>query len=137
MNLFTYGSLMFDNVWSRVVSQGYESTPASLSGYVRKYVNNDSYPVIFKYSSDISIEGKLYFNITPHDLDLVDEFEGEYYLRQTIQVRLPDGSSLPAETYVLKDEFRHLASDLDWDADHFASTEIHHFLERYAGDFRS
>lgn len=134
MNLFTYGSLMFDAVWSRVVSQGYESTHASLSGYARKCIKEESYPVVLKSKKHTATEGILYFNITPQDLALVDEFEGDYYLRETVRVRLADGSSLPAETYVLKDEFRHLASDRDWDAAHFAGSAIHHFLERYAED---
>jgi len=132
MNLFTYGSLMFDAVWSRLVSRPYESSPASLSGYVRKCVKNDLYPIVFKGDENISIDGMLYFNIEPQDLAMLDEFEGEYYLREAVRVRLADGSFLPAETYVLKDEFRHLASDQDWDAAHFASIGIHHFIEKYS-----
>jgi len=132
MNLFTYGSLMFDAVWSRLVSQPYENSPAALSGYARKCVSGDSYPVVFKGDEYYSIAGMLYFNITPQDLAVLDEFEGEYYLREAVQVRLPDGSFQPAETYVLKDEFRHLASDRDWDADRFATDGIHHFIEKYS-----
>jgi len=61
---------------------------------------------------------------------VLDEFEGKYYFREVIQVRLPDRSLLPAETYVLKDEFRYLATNQDWDADRFATDGIRHFIEK-------
>lgn len=133
MHLFTYGSLMFDAVWQRVVTGYYENHPATLSGFVRKCVKNEPYPVVFRENTGNSIDGVLYLNIMPKDLALLDEFEGEYYVREPITVHLPDGSSLAAEVYMLKDQFRHIATDHDWDAEMFERYGLHTFLERYQG----
>ncbi|MCX5753855.1 MAG: gamma-glutamylcyclotransferase, partial [Candidatus Krumholzibacteria bacterium] len=48
MNLFTYGSLMFDEVWSRLVRGDYLQRPGRLHGFTRRQVCDDVYPVIFK-----------------------------------------------------------------------------------------
>lgn len=45
-HLFTYGSLMFENVWRRVVSGRYRSTPATLHGYRRQRVRGEDYPAL-------------------------------------------------------------------------------------------
>jgi len=133
LNLFTYGSLMFEPVWSRLVSGHYPASPASLAGFVRRCVKDESYPVIFRGLPTDTVEGVLYRNLTAGDLDLLDAFEGDYYVREAVTLRLPDGSACPAQTYVLKDQYRHLADDREWDVDRFASTDIHHFLTQYTG----
>jgi len=133
LNLFAYGSLMFETVWSRLVSGHYPASPATLAGFIRRCVKEDSYPVIFRGSSSDSVEGVLYRNISDKDLAVLDAFEGDYYAREAVTLLLPDGSTFPAQTYVLKDQYRHLASDLEWDAARFASTDIHHFLTQYSG----
>jgi len=48
MNLFTYGSLMFAEVWSQLVRGDYVKRPARLHGFTRRRVHGDVYPVIFK-----------------------------------------------------------------------------------------
>ena len=133
LNLFTYGSLMFEPVWSRLVSGHYPASPATLAGFVRRCVKDDSYPVIFRGSSTDMVEGVLYRNVTNEDIAVLDAFEGDYYAREAVTLRLPDGSAFPAQTYVLKDQYRHIADDREWDAARFSSTDIHHFLAQYSG----
>ncbi|HXH71763.1 MAG TPA: gamma-glutamylcyclotransferase [Mariprofundaceae bacterium] len=137
MHLFTYGSLMFDDVWQKLAVGQYATLPASLSGYARKCVNDDSYPVVFKSDVKMTVDGLLYLNVTPQDFAVLDEFEGEYYTREVVEVRLSEGTPLLAATYVLKDAYRHIASDQDWDVDCFANVGIHHFLERYGEELRA
>jgi len=75
----------------------------------------------------------LYRNITTEDLTRLDLFEGDYYTREAVTLQLPDGSTSPAQTHVLKDRYRHLADEQEWDPARFGSTDIHHFLTKYEG----
>lgn len=78
-HLFTYGSLMFEDVWNRLVRGNYLSQQATLMGYARRSVKNDEYPVIFK---PMSLSGVVYYDISDEDMITLDAFEGEYYERK-------------------------------------------------------
>lgn len=133
MHVFTYGSLMFEPVWQRVVQGDYASRPAWLHGYVRKCVKSEAYPVVFKGVSAFPVDGMLYLNVHRQDVDLLDKFEGEFYVREPVSVKLADGSETMAMTYILKETYRHIATDQHWDIEKFALTGIHQFLQQYRG----
>lgn len=133
MHIFTYGSLMFNQVWSRVVQGHYPCSAAHLMGFVRKGVIGAEYPVIYPGASEARVDGTLYFNVSTGDMTRLDEFEGIYYDRQSVSVTLQDGSSADAEVYVLETEYHHIASDLDWDLELFKDRGLNSFLENYNG----
>lgn len=130
-NVFTYGSLMFDPVWSRVVAGTYDRLEAVLHGYDRKRIRDDVYPVIFPASPLSRVEGIVYQAVTATDLARLDSFEGEYYFRKTAQVVLADTFSLAAEVYVLKEEYYVIISPDSWDPVQFSTTDIHYFMHSY------
>ena len=134
INIFTYGSLMYDLVWSRVVAGTYERSEAVLQGYDRKGLQDEVYPVIVPSSPHSQIEGIIYRDVTSSDLARLDKFEGEYYLRKTELVILPDMAELSAEIYVLKEEYFSIISPKDWDPVHFSTTGIHYFMHQYMGN---
>src|SRR5271155_1290355 len=74
-HLFTYGSLMFAEVWSRVVHGIYRQMPARA-------------------------EGVVYFDVSPADVASLDVFEGEQYQRQVIHVRVTGGDAIAVHAYV-------------------------------------
>ena len=130
-NIFTYGSLMFDQVWSRVVEGDYARDEAILQGYDRKGARNEVYPVLFPASPHSQVQGMVYFDVSFSDLAKLDQFEGEYYIRETEQVVTEEAEVISAEVYVLKEEYYTIISHEDWDAEHFSTTGIHLFLHRY------
>ena len=134
INIFTYGSLMYDLVWSRVVAGTYERSEAVLQGYDRKGLRDEVYPVIVPSSPHSQIEGIVYCDVTSSDLARLDKFEGEYYFRKTEPVILSDMTELSAETYVLKEEYYSIISPKDWDPVHFSTTGIHYFIHQYMGN---
>jgi len=131
IHIFTYGSLMFDPVWSRVVTGKYESCEAILEGYDRKGLRDEVYPVIVPSAPHSQVHGILYRNVASSDLTALDRFEGEYYFRKAEQVMTFDRQLLPAETYVLKEEYYMLLSPKDWDPVYFSTTGIHIFIHSY------
>ena len=133
IHVFTYGSLMYEPVWSRVVSGVYPSQEAMLSGYKRRKVINESFPAILPGTNDDIVEGRLYFNIRHHDLKLLDRFEGELYRRQVVECQNPEGERFTAHAYVFRQRHRHMVSEQAWDPEWFERTGIKIFMKRYAG----
>ena len=101
-HLFTYGSLMFEDVWNRLVRGNYLSQKATLMGYARRSVKNDEYPVIFQ--ADELVEGVVYYDINKEDMITLDAFEGEYYERKEVEL-LVKNEPVHACVYVLKEHY--------------------------------
>ncbi|HEX8884050.1 MAG TPA: gamma-glutamylcyclotransferase family protein, partial [Noviherbaspirillum sp.] len=74
-NVFTYGSLMFAEVWQPLVSGRYPSGPAVLAGYRRFAVPGVTYPGIVAAPGQ-EVAGLLYRDVAPDDLARLDLFEG-------------------------------------------------------------
>jgi len=122
---------MFDLVWSRIVDSGYERCEAILQGYDRKAVRSEVYPVIVPASAYSRVEGIVYFDVSLQDLARLDQFEGEYYFRKTAEIIIPGNTILPAEIYVLKEEYYWIITHQEWDPVDFAARGIHLFMHRY------
>ena len=127
-NVFTYGSLMFAEVWQRVVRGHYQSHAATLNGYRRYAVRDDTYPGIIA-CPDSAVNGLVYTGVDADDLARLDEFEGELYLR--IDAVAIDTQGYPAnvQTYLCRDA--ECLSDQLWSPETFA---LSRFLETYCRD---
>ena len=133
-NIFTYGSLMFPEVWERVVGANYRGSCAELDGYLRRQLRDDIYPVIVPHGPGSHVEGILYFGVTREDLARLDRFEGKYYVRRSVEViTRREGSSCEAFAYVLSKQYDHLLSDREWDPGFFREHGLRLFLDHYAG----
>ncbi|WP_420475715.1 gamma-glutamylcyclotransferase family protein [Noviherbaspirillum sp. ST9] len=98
-HVFTYGSLMFPEVWQRVVRGDYRSTPARLDGYARFEIAAETYPGMVAAAGS-SVEGVLYFDVSFADMAALDAFEGTQYRRDMVRVVLESGESVEAGTYI-------------------------------------
>ena len=132
IHIFTYGSLMFNPVWSTVVTGTYEHCPARLPGFVRRSIRGEDYPAIIADRLAATVDGVLYLGVDRDDLARLDAFEGTIYFRQQVQVRTAD-NLFAAETYVLGNAYRHLLGDEPWRPEAFEKTGIHRFLDSYHG----
>ena len=133
LHIFTYGSLMFQRVWSSLVSDQYDQRDAILHGYVRKRVQSETYPAALQGETHDKIRGKVYLDVNEADIKKLDAFEGVYYQQRIVELELADNSRLAACIYVFKDEYRHLATEQDWDPDWFAKVGIESFMQQYQG----
>jgi gamma-glutamylcyclotransferase (GGCT)/AIG2-like uncharacterized protein YtfP len=122
---------MFDTVWSRVVAGSYDRSNATLQAYDRKGLRGEEYPVIVPSSLHSQVQGVVYHDVSPADLTRLDHFEGEYYFRKTEQVITEKMATIPAEIYVLKEEYYTLISHRKWDPVHFTTTGIHYFIHKH------
>jgi len=106
MTLFTYGSLMFEPVWRRLVAHPCASMRAVLPGFRRERVAGETYPGIVPDATAQTL-GRVYFGINEEDLRRLDHFEGAAYQRTPVTVWIGSASdesiSIEVETYVFRD----------------------------------
>lgn len=133
VNVFTYGSLMFEPVWTRVVQGRYRSTAARLFGYVRKKVREEEYPAVVPAEAEAEVHGVLYLNVALYDLQRLDRFEGPRYRRRQTALILPDGGRSPGFVYVFREKYRDQLDSEEWDPQEFSRTGIYKFLNHYEG----
>jgi gamma-glutamylcyclotransferase (GGCT)/AIG2-like uncharacterized protein YtfP len=127
-NVFTYGSLMFADVWTRVVVGRYRSVVATLTDHGRFAVAEQSYPGMIP-SLGATVEGVLYLEVDEADVARLDHFEGDDYARTSIALTCADGVARGGETYVYQLADRLLP--LPWNPDAFA---MDHFIATYCRD---
>jgi gamma-glutamylcyclotransferase (GGCT)/AIG2-like uncharacterized protein YtfP len=149
MHLFTYGTLMFPEVWQAVVGRQFETSPAQLPGYRICRVAGALYPGIIAVDSPLtpdlrpltssSVPGLLYFNLDADSLARLDAFEGHEYIRRSVTVFCKDdtcalGRELTADTYIVPTDSAHILTPEPWTAaDFLAHGHLAEFLARYSG----
>ena len=118
MNLFAYGTLIFDDVMMRVTGRTFQGRAAVLQGYARYGMMSGPYPGIVQKKGS-AVEGKLYFHIDDDSLKRLDEFEGDQYDRIHVKVKDEKGRLQDALTYKVKDACAHQVSCEAWRPEQF------------------
>ena len=132
MNIFVYGSLMFDEVWTALISEPYDNVAARLDGFKRLEVREQEYPGMIEAQKSV-VDGRLVLGVQNADLLVLDRFEGEYYRRAQVVVSANDGRLFDAQTYIFKDDYSYLLGNNEWDVDRFCNNGIKLFLAEYGG----
>lgn len=130
IHIFTYGSLMHETVWQKIVKGNYRSEPYTVEGFIRRKISGRSYPgLIAKPESKIT--GVLYYNVSSQDIAALDEYEGDEYLRKTLKT-LHDGKHSVIQGYLYVGDQQKF-SDEEWDYHDFVSYDLDAFLNHYIG----
>jgi gamma-glutamylcyclotransferase (GGCT)/AIG2-like uncharacterized protein YtfP len=132
VNLFTYGSLMCDDIMFAVVNCQLERSNAVLKGYYRTKVQNEEYPGIIP-QSDSQVDGVLYLDLPEAAIEQLDVFEGEYYDRQGVQIYSEKFGETDAMTYVVKPQYCHLLTYTEWSFADFLEVGKQKFERAYFG----
>lgn len=132
MNLFAYGTLMDTEIMTEVSGARHRSRKATLLEYVRKTVQGEVYPAITRQSGS-SVDGIVYFNVSPEAFDRLDIFEGSLYDRCEAVAICDDGECVETYTYVITaNSIRHLSGD-DWSYENFLKNHKQLFQGDYQG----
>jgi gamma-glutamylcyclotransferase (GGCT)/AIG2-like uncharacterized protein YtfP len=131
MNIFTYGSLMYEPVWRRVVAGEYRARTGRVRGFARRRIAGESYPGLTRASADDSVEGVLYLDVSGADVAALDRFEGEGedYARVPVAVHLAGGASAAACTYLYLHADR--LEESPWEPTRFEAEDLPRFLATY------
>ncbi len=124
-HVFTYGSLMFPQIWQRVVRGTYGSAAARLDGHARFEIAEETYPGVIAQDG-ASVAGLLYFDVSAQDVAALDAFEGTEYRREAVQVTLDSGATVGADTYIYL--LPQKLSDSPWQPERFQ-------MERFIGSY--
>ena len=98
-HVFTYGSLMFPEVWTRVVRGAYRPLPARVTGYARHGVRAETYPGALAAPGAL-LEGVLWLDVGADDLARLDRFEGPDYQRIAVRASGADARARAAVMYL-------------------------------------
>jgi gamma-glutamylcyclotransferase (GGCT)/AIG2-like uncharacterized protein YtfP len=131
-NIFTYGSLMFERVWQRVVRGRYGHHRAVLKGWRRLSIRGREYPGAIPGAG--WIEGVLWLRVSASDVGRLDRFEGVEYSRTacTVEGTGPSGA-IKAYIYRFRDAHCHRLMERPWDAAAFERIGVWRFLRQYPG----
>ena len=72
--LFIYGTLLYEEVWLKIVGRHAHKYPAKVVGWCRKYMNNKLYPGIVR-SHDNEVDGALITGLSDGEWSKLDKFE--------------------------------------------------------------
>lgn len=124
---------MFSPVWDRVVRGNYRASSASLKGYSRFAVIDETYPVIVPGNPEQVVEGVLYFDVDLADVARLDVFEGKYYLKKSVELMAENRQSFQAQAYVLNPAYQNIVSESSWNPEHFYCQDMFEFIDAYCG----
>lgn len=134
MHVFTYGSLMFPEIWHVVVGREFATIEGTVSGYSVYRVRRGAYPGMIASATDDVVRGLVYFDVDPSSVARLDRFEGRFYQRHTLPVTCVDGAQRIAEAYVVPKRHDQGLTSEKWTAEEFvASGGIIDFTRRFQG----
>lgn len=128
MNLFTYGTLMFPEVWERIAIGEFPAQEASLPGYAIFRVRDALYPGIVQSDNGSIVTGKIYEGIDEDTLYELDTYESSFYERIVVRAKGINGDDLDCYAYVVPSSRREMLTCEPWDAEHFSRNLLHAYL---------
>ena len=91
MHVFTYGTLMFAEVWKAVVGRKFETIQGTAAGYAIYRVRGTVYPAMTTASETSIVPGLVYLDVDAESIARLDRFEGPHYERLEIAIDCADG----------------------------------------------
>ena len=131
-DLFTYGSLMCEDIMAEVASARLRCTPATLRGYRRFLVMDEEYPGVMPVAGGV-VSGIVYHGIAQASWQRLDRFEGEMYDRKPVTVRYATGRETVVDCYLFRPEFAHRLTATEWDLATFLQGGKTVFQHQYCG----
>ncbi len=132
MNLFTYGTLMCEDIMRHVAGCLPVSVTATLNDYRRCRINGEEYPAII-HQKGFSVQGILYLDIPADAWVRLDNFEGKMYDRKSVRLECRDFVGMMAETYVFNSQFTGMLVDAEWSYEEFLGSGKKKFEAGYSG----
>ena len=134
MHVFTYGSLMFPEVWRGVVGREFETVEGTLAGYSIFRVRDAAFPGIMPPASECFVRGLVYLDVDAASVERLDRFEDDFYDRRSISIDCRDGQRRDADAYMVPATNRHVLTAEPWTAESFVSSGgLADFIARFQG----
>jgi len=128
MNIATYGSLTIPQVMTALLGKDFASEPIVINGYERFTLAGKRYPGLIE-SPGKSVDARIYFDLDPTSVEILDKFEDEIYDRVTISVETSSRGSVQARAYVVPLSNKNLLSTTPWIAEDFIKIHLSDYVE--------
>ncbi|HVT28869.1 MAG TPA: gamma-glutamylcyclotransferase family protein [Lacipirellulaceae bacterium] len=134
MDVFTYGTLMFPEVWEVVVGSSFATVVGTAAGFEIFRIRDAVFPGIIEDAGTNAVEGVVYLDVDSAAVARLDRFEDDFYVRRALTIECRDGRRRTAEAYVVPQANRHVLTDEPWNRESFvASGGLEDFMNRFAG----
>ena len=127
VNLFTYGTLMFDPIWSRVTGRIHPSITGTLDDYEARKIVGEVFPGLVP-AAGCRVNGRIWQEVSPDDIAALDRYESHIYERRIMEVQGAKNVRLECWTYVVRPEFRARLLDEPWQAKEFRERHLPGYL---------
>ena len=117
-SIFCYGTLELEGVVKRLISRLPYGEPARLDNYVRWCIRDTDFPAIVPRKK-ADVNGTLYRNLSPKEVQIFDEYEGQLYKRVQVWVETEKGKTEHAWVYVLKSQHYDLLLEQPWEVENY------------------
>lgn len=111
--LFCYGTLLYPPLLNHLLGGEADVCEACLIGYRCLAVKGEKYPGIVP-SAGSSVRGQLVQRVPTGAWHRLDRYEGEFYRRESVEVKCADGRHESAWTYVFRPRFRSRLGQRAW-----------------------
>ncbi|UCE62621.1 MAG: gamma-glutamylcyclotransferase [Nitrospirota bacterium] len=125
--VFAYGTLEVPAVMEAVTGWVFDSAEAIAEDYARFLLKGRIYPGMTPVSGETT-GGRVYFEVTQQALMLLDKFEDEIYVRQSIAVRTDEGHWYHAYAYIIEPKDREVLSVHPWIREKFVEDHLTAYL---------
>jgi gamma-glutamylcyclotransferase (GGCT)/AIG2-like uncharacterized protein YtfP len=132
LNLFTYGSLMCDDIMDKVAGCHADRRQATLKDYFRAKIRGEEYPGIVARQGT-EVKGVVYLDLPAEAIARLDTFEGKLYVRREVSVITDADSPRQAMAYVIKPRYQHLLTAEEWSFAYFLAVGKSQFEQAYSG----
>ncbi len=129
VNVFTYGTLTFEEIWRSVVGRTGPSVAASLRGFEAWKIPGESFPGLTPAEGH-QVAGRVWQGVTAEELARLDAFESGIYDRERVSVTANDGQTLDCWTYLVRPECRGQLLNEPWDREEFRRRYLATFLSQ-------
>lgn len=133
-HVFTYGTLMFPEVWRAVTGRDEGGVAARLAGHAVFRVRDAVFPGMIWTGGTSTVPGVLYRDVDEVAVRRLDEFEDTFYVRQMVTVVGSDGVECECFAYVIPPHRQQVLTREPWTGESFAARgDLARFLGRYQG----
>jgi gamma-glutamylcyclotransferase (GGCT)/AIG2-like uncharacterized protein YtfP len=134
MHVFTYGTLMFPEVWQAVAGRPFAHGGGHVTGFALYRVADAVFPGMLAATGADIVQGVVYFDVDEAAIGRLDQFEDDFYRRDLVTVKCEDGRICDVAAYIVPPENRGVLTNEAWTRDEFvARGDLQKFIARFAG----
>lgn len=130
-NIFAYGTLMIQEVFTIVTGREHAQLPARVYGFARYSFRDRVYPAMVAAASVDFVDGVIYARLPKESIEALTAFEDSRYRKITVDAELKDnGRKIKAAAFVLPGDCASLIRKTEWSLTGFRKKNLDTYLDR-------